>query len=88
MDAEFLYQEYKDIFIWYRISCYAVGAGTGYFSVYNDRQWFNNGATGAATVNTKIAYWIHPLLKKRLCYKENMNGIVMPICNGKQFGRK
>tara|TARA_B110000503_G_C7130643_1_gene406672 strand:+ start:509 stop:1258 length:750 start_codon:yes stop_codon:yes gene_type:complete len=89
MGAEFLYQEYKDVSIWYGLSGYAVAAGTGYFRMYNDRHWLTDVAAGAGIgiLSTKIAYWIHPLIKKTFFKnKENTNGIVMPFYNGKEYG--
>lgn len=35
--AEFLWQEYKDVDIWYGISGYVVATGTGLFRIYNGR---------------------------------------------------
>lgn len=89
MGAEFLYQEYKDVSVWYGISGYLVAAGTGFFRMYNDRHWFSDVATGAGIgiLSTKIAYWIHPLISETLFRKkENLNGVIMPIYNGKQYG--
>ena len=89
MGAEFLYQEYKDVSIWYGISGYIVAAGTGYFRMYNNRHWLSDVAAGAGIgiLSTKIAYWIHPLIKRTIFKdKENTNGIVMPFYNGKEFG--
>ena len=89
MGAEFLYQEYKDVSIWYGISGYIVAAGTGYFRMYNNRHWLSDVAAGAGIgiLSTKIAYWIHPLIKRSIFKdKESTNGIVMPFYNGKEFG--
>jgi len=89
MGAELLYQEYKDKSVWYGISGYLVAAGTGFFRMYNDRHWFNDITAGAGIgiLSTKIAYWIHPLIKKTIFKnKENMNAMIMPVFNGKQYG--
>lgn len=89
MGAEFLYQEYKDVSIWYGVSGYVVAAGTGFFRMYNDRHWFSDVATGAGIgiLSTKIAYWIQPFLKRSLFKdKENLQGIIVPTYNGKQYG--
>lgn len=46
-------------------------------------------ATGAGIgiLSTKIAYWVHPLLKRKI-FKDNekLNGMIIPIYNGKQYG--
>ena len=68
MGAEFLYQEYKDVSIWYGISGYLVATGTGFLRLHNNKHWFTDVVTGAGIgiLSTKIAYWIHPLVKKTL----------------------
>lgn len=89
MGAEFLYQEYKDVSIWYGISGYLVAAGTGFFRMYNDRHWFTDIVTGAGIgiLSTKIAYWIHPWLKEKIFKnKKEAMGLVIPFYNGKQYG--
>ncbi|MEQ3662865.1 MAG: phosphatase PAP2 family protein [Flavobacterium sp.] len=89
MGAEFLFQEYKDVSIWYGISGYLVATGTGFFRMYNDRHWLTDVATGAGIgiLSTKIAYWIHPFIKRNL-FKNNENtiGTVLPFYNGKEYG--
>jgi membrane-associated phospholipid phosphatase len=89
MGAEFLYQEYKDISIWYGISGYLVATGTGFFRIYNDRHWLTDVATGAGIgiLSTKIAYWIHPFIKRKIFKnKESAYGVVMPFYNGREYG--
>ncbi len=89
MGAEFLFQEYKDESIWYGISGYAVAAGTGFFRMYNDRHWLTDVAAGAGIgiLSTKIAYWIHPWMKRTLFKdQKNLNGVIMPFHNGKEYG--
>jgi hypothetical protein len=89
MGAEFLYQEYKDVSIWYGISGYVVAAGTGFFRMYNNRHWFTDVAAGAGIgiLSTKIAYWAHPFIKNKIFKgKETMNGMVIPFYDGKEYG--
>ena len=68
MGAEFLYQEYKEVSIWYGISGYLVATGTGFLRLHNNKHWFTDvvGGAGIGILSTKIAYWIHPLVKKTL----------------------
>ncbi|WP_432671313.1 phosphatase PAP2 family protein [Flavobacterium sp. SM2513] len=87
--AEFLWQEYKDVNIWYGISGYAVAAGTGFFRIYNGRHWLSDVAMGAGIgiLSTKAAYWMYPYLKKHLFAKErNTTSMIAPFYNGKQTG--
>lgn len=89
MGAEFLYQEYKDVSIWYGISGYLVATGTGLFRMYNDRHWLTDVAAGAGIgiLSTKIAYWLHPFIKRTIFKdKKDTDGIVMPFYNGKEYG--
>tara|TARA_R110002051_G_scaffold325872_2_gene432779 strand:+ start:16895 stop:17686 length:792 start_codon:yes stop_codon:yes gene_type:complete len=89
MGAEFLFQEYKDVSVWYGITGYLVATGTGLFRIYNERHWLTDIATGAGIgiLSTKIAYWMHPLIKKTIFKdKEKATGIVMPFYNGREYG--
>lgn len=66
--AEFLWQEYKDVSIWYGISGYVIATGTGIFRMYNDRHWLTDVVAGAGIgiLSTKIAYWINPFIQKKI----------------------
>ena len=89
MGAEFLYQEYKDISIWYGVSGYIVASGTGFFRLYNNRHWITDVVAGAGIgiLSTKIAYWVHPFLKRTFFKdKEYVNGVIIPYYNGREFG--
>ena len=89
MGAEFLYQEYKDVSIWYGISGYLVATGTGFLRMHNNKHWFTDVIAGAGIgiLSTKIAYWVHPLVKKTLFKdKKEISGLVMPFHNGKEYG--
>jgi len=91
MGAEFLYQEYKDVSVWYGVAGYLVAAGTGFFRMYNDRHWFSDVAAGAGIgiLSTKIAYWIHPYLQNKIFRSSNeykTTSMIMPFYNGKEIG--
>lgn len=89
MGAEFLYQEYKDVSDWYGITGYVVAAGTGLFRMSNEKHWLTDVAAGAGIgiLSTKIAYWIHPLIKQTMFKnKDKTHGIIMPFFNGRQYG--
>jgi hypothetical protein len=87
--AEFLWQEYKDVSIWYGISGYIVATGTGLFRMYNDRHWLTDVAAGAGIgiLCTKTAYWLYPKMQKLLLKKETKTAVmVTPFYNGQQTG--
>lgn len=89
LGAEFLYQEYKDVSVWYGITGYVVATGTGLLRMTNDKHWLTDVATGAGIgiLSTKIAYWVHPFFKKTIFKdKDDLNGMVMPFYNGRQYG--
>ncbi|SDH35982.1 PAP2 superfamily protein [Pedobacter terrae] len=87
MGAEFLYQEYKDVSDWYGVTGYLVAAGTGLFRMSNEKHWLTDVAAGAGIgiLSTKIAYWIHPLIKKTI-FNDKINGTIMPFYNQGAYG--
>lgn len=88
--AELLYQEYKDVNIWYGISGYAVATTTGFFRMYNQRHWFSDVVMGAGIgiLSTKIAYWLHPFITEKIFKSNNTKTTTMitPFYNGRQGG--
>ncbi len=88
--AEFLWQEYKDVSVWYGISGYIVAAGTGAFRIYNDKHWLTDVVAGAGIgiLSTKVAYWINPFMQEKIFKsKEKKTASIMaPFYNGKQYG--
>lgn len=88
--AEFLWQEYKDVSIWYGITGYAIATGTGIFRMYNDRHWLTDVVAGAGVgiLSTKIAYWINPFIQKKIfnSKESNSTSLIAPFYNGKQIG--
>jgi membrane-associated phospholipid phosphatase len=89
LGAEFLYQEYKDVSVWYGITGYVVATGTGLLRMINKKHWLTDVATGAGIgiLSTKIAYWVHPFFKKTIFKeKDDLNGMVMPFYNGREYG--
>lgn len=90
MGAEYLWQEYRDVSIWYGISGYIVATGTGFFRMYNDRHWFTDVVAGAGIgiLSNKMAYWINPYITRKLFHKKNnqSTSIIYPYYNGKQLG--
>ena len=86
--AEFLWQEYKDVNIWYGVAGYAVATGTGFFRIYNGRHWLSDVAMGAGIgiLSTKIAYWMFPYQKRIFKSERNIGSAVMPFYDGKKYG--
>jgi membrane-associated phospholipid phosphatase len=78
--AEFLYQEYKDVSIWYGIAGYTVAAGTGFLRMYNNRHWLTDVVAGAGfgILSTRLAYWMFPKIKKLLFKDIRLSFSIMP----------
>ncbi len=66
--AEFLRQEYKDVSAWYGIAGYTVATATGILRMYNNKHWLRDVVSGAGfgILSTQIAYWIYPIIEKKL----------------------
>lgn len=60
MGAEYLYQEYKDVSVWYGVAGYAIATGTGIFRIINDRHWLTDVIAGAGIgmLSTKLSYYV------------------------------
>ena len=92
MGAELLYQEYKDVSLWYGISGYLVASGTGAFRIYNNRHWFTDIVAGAGigVLSTKAAYWLYPSINKLFTKKNrketNKKTVFIPYFDGKTTG--
>lgn len=92
MGAEFLWQEYKDVSIWYGIAGYTIATGTGIFRLYNDKHWFADVIAGAGVgiLSTKAAYWLYPCLQRKLMCKGkgvfSKQVSFSPFYNGQQGG--
>lgn len=90
MGAELVYQEYKDVSIWYGISGYLVATGTGAFRLYNNRHWLTDVVAGAGIgiLSAKAAYWLYPSINRLLVSKKTTNKktAFIPYYDGKQVG--
>jgi membrane-associated phospholipid phosphatase len=88
--AEFMYQEYKEVSIWYGISAYAVASTTGTFRIYNNKHWFTDVVAGAGfgILSTKVAYWMAPYLNKHIfpTMTGNSSAFLSPTFDGENMG--
>lgn len=78
--AEFMRQEYKEVSPWYGIAGYAAAAATGYLRISNNKHWMSDVVAGAGVgiISTKLAYWIYPVIKRKLFKGKEVSTIVMP----------
>ena len=90
MGAELLYQEYKDVSVWYGVSGYIVAAGTGAFRIYNNRHWLTDVAAGAGIgiLSAKAGYWLYPTISKLFTKNKSSNrkSVFLPYYDGKTTG--
>lgn len=91
MGAEFLWQEYKDVSVWYGIAGYSLAISTGLFRMYNKKHWLGDVVAGGGIgiLSTKAAYWIYPVLKRKVTKKKSKNDTDIafaPFYDGKQGG--
>jgi hypothetical protein len=90
MGAELVYQEYKDVSIWYGISGYLVATGTGAFRLYNNKHWLTDVVAGAGIgiLSAKAAYWLYPSVNRLIGSKKQTNKktAFIPYYDGKQVG--
>ena len=87
MGAQLMYQEYKDVSVWYGISGFAVAAGTGAFRMYNNRHWLSDVVAGAGIgiLSAKAGYWLFPYTSKLFTKKNSKNTktAMIPFYDGK-----
>ncbi len=90
MGAELLFQEYKDVSVWYGISGYAVATGTGLFRMYNNRHWLTDVLAGAGIgiLSAKAGYWLYPTINKIFTKNKNTTKktVFIPFYDGKNTG--
>lgn len=88
--AEFLWQEYKDVSVWYGVAGYTVATATGMMRLINDRHWVSDIVAGAGVgiLSTKTAYWLHPYINDLLfgTKETTTTAMIMPFYNGNELG--
>jgi hypothetical protein len=87
-NAEFLWQEYKDVSPWYGVAGYAMAATTGYLRMYNNKHWLSDVAAGAGIgiISTKLAYWLYPKIQYKLFKDKPVNTMIMPSWQNGNIG--
>ena len=86
--AEFLRQEYKAVSPWYGLAGYATATATGLLRVYNNKHWLSDIIAGAGVgiASTKLAYWLYPVIKRKIFKHTNRNTVLMPYYQDKNGG--
>ncbi|MFD2603422.1 phosphatase PAP2 family protein [Flavobacterium suzhouense] len=90
LGAEFLWQEYKDVSVWYGVAGYTVATATGIMRLTNDRHWVSDIVAGAGIgiLSTKAAYWLLDPINNLLfsSKEEKKTAMLLPFYNGNQAG--
>lgn len=90
MGAELLFQEYKEVSLWYGISGYIVASATGIFRMLNNRHWLSDIVTGAGIgiLSAKAGYWLYPAINKLFTNNKSTTKktVFVPYYDGKTTG--
>lgn len=86
--AELLRQEYKERSPWYGVAGYAAAITTAYLRMYNNKHWFRDlwPGAGIGILSTRAAYWIYPIIEKKLFGDRPSNMVMMPYYQNRSVG--
>ena len=81
VSATFLYEEYKNVSIWYGVGGYLVAGTVGALRIYNDAHWLHDVIAGAGfgIASTELSYWLYPLLKRTFFPKSCGSKMIVPV---------
>jgi membrane-associated phospholipid phosphatase len=81
LSATFLYEEYKNVSIWYGVGGYLIAGTVGALRIYNDKHWLHDVVAGAGfgITSTELTYWLYPLLKRTFFPKSCGSKIIVPV---------
>jgi membrane-associated phospholipid phosphatase len=88
LSAEFLYEEYKNISIWYGIGGYLVAGSVAYLRLYNNKHWFSDVVAGAGfgIISTRLSYLLYPKIKRLFVHGPMNDSMIMPYYQDKTIG--
>lgn len=91
VSAEFFHQEYKGRVHWTVIAAgYAIGVGTAYLRMYNNKHWFGDVVAGAGIgmASTRFAYYLYPLAKHLIfgSKKTRSDAMILPTYQNGRIG--
>jgi PAP2 superfamily len=81
LSATFLYEEYKNVSVWYGVGGYLVAGTVGALRIYNDKHWLHDVIAGAGfgISSAELTYWLYPLLKRTFFPKSCGSKMIVPI---------
>src|SRR5664279_930984 len=88
LSATFLFEEYKNVSVWYGVGGYLVAGTVGYLRVYNNAHWMHDVVAGAGfgIASAELAYWTYPFLKRTLFPKSCGKKMIVPVMEEKGLG--
>jgi membrane-associated phospholipid phosphatase len=88
LSATFLFEEYKNVSLWYGIGGYLVAGLVGYLRMYNDTHWFHDVVAGAGfgISSAELTYWLYPVLKRTFFPKSCGKKMIVPVAEEHGLG--
>ena len=88
LSATFLFEEYKNVSIWYGIGGYLIAGTVGYLRVYNDKHWLHDVVAGAGfgIASAELTYWLYPVLKRTFFPKSCGRKMIVPVAEEHGLG--
>jgi membrane-associated phospholipid phosphatase len=88
LSATFLFEEYKNVSVWYGISGYFVAGTVAYLRVYNNKHWLHDTVAGAGfgIASAELTYWLYPILKRTFFPKSCGKKMLVPIAEDHGVG--
>lgn len=88
LSATFLFEEYKNVSIWYGIGGYLVAGTVGYLRVYNNAHWLHDVVAGAGfgIASAELTYWLYPVLKRTFFPKSCGRKMIVPVAEEHGLG--
>jgi membrane-associated phospholipid phosphatase len=88
LSATFLYEEYKNVSIWYGVGGYLVAGTVGALRIYNNAHWLHDVIAGAGfgIASTELSYWLYPVLKRTFFPKSCGSKMIVPVMEHNGLG--
>lgn len=88
LGATFLFEEYKNVSVWYGIGGYLVAGTVGALRIYNNKHWLSDVIAGAGfgIASTELTYWLYPLMKRTFFPKSCGKKMMVPVLEDHGLG--
>jgi membrane-associated phospholipid phosphatase len=88
LSATFLFEEYKNVSVWYGIGGYLVAGTVAYLRVYNNKHWLHDTVAGAGfgIASAEFTYWLYPVLKRTFFPKSCGKKMIIPVAEDHGLG--